>query len=136
MRVLLDSNVWLSILNFRRGFCRRLWWRMKKECDVFSGRPIVREVEEKLKLKFRRKAQHIARLAKYVAEHTAQIELSETPPKICRDADDDLILALAVNADCKFIITGDKDLLVLDGHAGIRIVTPRAFTESQGWQME
>lgn len=135
MRVLLDSNVLLSILDSRRGFCRRLWRRIKKECVVLSGRPITREVEEKLRLKFRRTARHAARLAKYIAERTTEIELSGIPSAICRDPDDDLILALAMKANCEFIITGDKDLLVLDGHAGIRIVNPRAFAELQGWQI-
>lgn len=136
MRVLLDSNVWLSIINSRRGFCRRLWSRIKRECEVFSGAAIVSEVEEKLLVKFRRSSREAARLADHVAERTHEIELSKVPPAICRDPDDDAVLALAIEAKTEFIITGDKDLLVLDGHAGIRIVTPRAFAELHRWQIE
>lgn len=49
--------------------------------------------------------------------------------QICRDADDDLILgtALAANADC--LVTGDKDLLVLQQFQGIDILRPRDFAD-------
>lgn len=136
MRVLLDSNIWLSVIHSRRGFCRRLWLRIRREHEVFSGRSIAREVEEKLRLKFRRSPAEAARLAEFVIERTSTISLNDMPATICRDPDDDWILALAVEANCEFIITGDKDLLALDGHDGIRIVTPRAFAELQGWKME
>lgn len=103
---------------------------------MFSGSPLVCEVEEKLRVKFRRSSREAKRLAAHISEKTNSIELSATPPAICRDPDDDWILALAVEAKCEFIITGDKDLLALDGHAAIRIVTPRAFAELQGWELD
>lgn len=135
MRVLLDSNIWLAILS-RRGFCRRVWRRLKRECVPFSGDWILGEVEEKMHSKFGATARAAVKYAGYVRDVTRNVVLHSSPPQICRDADDDNVLALAVEAKCEFIITGDKDLLVLDGHDGMRIVTPRAFAELQGWQME
>lgn len=44
-----------------------------------------------------------------------------------RDIKDDKFLACAVEAKADYIITGDKDLLVLKEHEGIKIVTPREF---------
>lgn len=41
-----------------------------------------------------------------------------------------MVLACALGGDADFIVTGDQDLLVLDGHPDMqrpRIVTPRAF---------
>ena len=49
-----------------------------------------------------------------------------------RDPDDDWILATAVAANAEFLITGDKDLLILGSHASIPIVTPRQFIERTG----
>ena len=46
---------------------------------------------------------------------------------ICRDKDDDNIIAGAKAAGVDYIITGDKDLLILLEYKGIKIVTPRAF---------
>ena len=54
-------------------------------------------------------------------------EIIDPPPlpvPVSRDPDDDAVLALAVAAQADLIISGDADLLVLDAHAGIRIVTP------------
>jgi putative PIN family toxin of toxin-antitoxin system len=57
--------------------------------------------------------------------------LPEIAP-ICRDPNDDHVIAtaLAVNAD--FIVTGDKDLLALTQYQSIRILTPRAFLTEFG----
>jgi len=46
---------------------------------------------------------------------------------VCRDPDDDNILAAAISGKCDCIITGDKDLLVLKQYLGINIFNPRDF---------
>jgi hypothetical protein len=57
--------------------------------------------------------------------------LPEIDP-ICRDPNDDHVIAtaLAVNADV--IVTGDKDLLELSQYQSIRILTARAFLTELG----
>ncbi len=44
-----------------------------------------------------------------------------------RDPADDKFLGCALAANATYIVTGDKDLLVLDPWRGIRVVTPRMF---------
>ena len=55
---------------------------------------------------------------------TAGKQLSQI---VGRDVKDDKFLACAVEAKTDYIITGDKDLLVIKEYAGIKIVTPREF---------
>lgn len=43
---------------------------------------------------------------------------------ICRDPDDDLILATALAAKADLLVSGDDDLLTLESYEGIEIVTP------------
>jgi uncharacterized protein len=47
----------------------------------------------------------------------------------CRDPKDDKFLSLAVTANASCIITGDKDLLVLNPFQNITIVTPAGFLQ-------
>lgn len=49
--------------------------------------------------------------------------------KICRDAQDDIFINLAISANAEMIISGDKDLLELNGYKGIKIITPREFLD-------
>lgn len=44
-----------------------------------------------------------------------------------RDIQDDKFLACALEAKADYVVTGDKDLLVLKEFEGVKIVTPREF---------
>ena len=54
---------------------------------------------------------------------------TDVPPLhgVCRDPNDDMVLACALAAVAEYLVTRDKDLLVLRQYAGIAIVTPEAF---------
>ena len=56
------------------------------------------------------------------------IRVEETIEASC-DPDDDKFLELAIAGDAEIIVSGDKDLLVLDPFRGVRIVRPRAFVD-------
>lgn len=59
----------------------------------------------------------------------------ELRPIRCRDPKDDPIRACALGGDADYLVTGDDDLLVLDGEAALgklHIVTPRAFLDVLG----
>lgn len=54
-------------------------------------------------------------------------EVMEPPPlpqPVCRDPDDDQVLALALAAKVELIVSGDNDLLSLGGFEGIPIIAP------------
>jgi len=62
-----------------------------------------------------------------LAEIRLLAEIIEPPPlpqPVCRDPDDDELLALALAAQAEFIISGDNDLLALGSFNGIPILTP------------
>jgi putative PIN family toxin of toxin-antitoxin system len=49
---------------------------------------------------------------------------------VCRDPTDDKFLELAINGYADLILTGDKDLLVLNPFRGILIVAPATFAQA------
>lgn len=53
--------------------------------------------------------------------------------QVCRDPDDDNILAAALSGPCDCVVTGDKDLLVLKRYEGVAIYSPRDFLKNEGF---
>lgn len=52
------------------------------------------------------------------------IEPPPLPQPVCRDPDDDEVLALAIAAKVELIVSGDNDLLSLRNFEGIPILAP------------
>ncbi|MGA2798603.1 MAG: putative toxin-antitoxin system toxin component, PIN family, partial [Thermoguttaceae bacterium] len=48
---------------------------------------------------------------------------------ICRDPQDDMILATAIAGNAECIVTGDEDLIVIGRYASVRILRPREFID-------
>ena len=57
------------------------------------------------------------------------VEPEALPKSICRDKDDDRVLATALTGRAAIIVSGDKDLLVLKRFRGIKIFSPRQFVQ-------
>ena len=130
MKLVLDTNVLLSAI-LAPGLCREL---VRKRCHahtLFASPGLVVELATKLSHKF---GFDPAVVPLYVA-YRQRAKLVEPPPlasPVCRDADDDVVLATAVAAQADVIVTGDDDLLVLQQFQGIRILSPRQFLELIG----
>jgi len=48
---------------------------------------------------------------------------------VCRDSNDDHVIAVALAVKAKWVVIGDLDLLDLGEHEGIRIVNARIFVD-------
>lgn len=126
MRIILDTNVLIAAF-IARGVCHRLLEYCISRHDLVASEFILDEVRNKLSAKFKY-APGVA--AETVSLLRSQIEVVSPAPldkPVCRDADDDNILAAAMAGGCKCIITGDKDLLVLRQFRGIDILSPSDF---------
>lgn len=128
MRVLLDTNVLFAAF-VTHGVCAGVYEECLLHADIIVSTHILNELAEHLtgKGKFTKaEAQEVVRAVRKDAEIVAPAPL-EKP--VCRDPDDDWILATALAGGADVIVTGDKDLLVLKRFRGIPIVTPRGFLE-------
>jgi len=127
VRVLLDSNVWLAILT-TDGFCRRVWRTTRGACKFAASRDILEEVEEKLRLKFGFSDRHARLMTFFVERQTESVRVASIV-NVCRDPDDNRILAAALDSGCSVLVTGDADLLTLKKFQTVSILTPRQFLE-------
>jgi putative PIN family toxin of toxin-antitoxin system len=106
-----------------------MWRGVRGTCEIFASPEILAEIEEKLRLKFRFSPRHSRLLTAFVRRQINPVHTTGSPPAVCRDPDDDFILAAAVQSACAYVVTGDKDLLALGRLAGVAIVTPGEFAK-------
>jgi putative PIN family toxin of toxin-antitoxin system len=62
-----------------------------------------------------------------IAALSEMVELPESVPRICRDPDDDWVIACAVAGQADAIVSGDKDLLALGWAGEIPILSAAQF---------
>lgn len=133
LRVTPDVNILVSGTLFRGGASGEILAAWQEErLALVTCETIVAQYEDVLR------SPRIQRKYKFVNNHTVAASaaalrtysiLAEpvNVPRVCRDPDDDVVLACAVTGQADYVISGDQDLLVLNTHEGIPILTPRAF---------
>ena len=131
MIAVLDTNVWVSGIINGLGPPGRIiaLWRNDYFKVVISPL-LIGELERALTYPRVRAAiqRPEEEVHSFVAE-LARIAVSlETPNlDVSRDPDDNRFLEAAIAGDADFLVTGDRDLLTLEEHEGIAIVTPARF---------
>jgi putative PIN family toxin of toxin-antitoxin system len=131
MRLVLDTHVLIAAF-ITHGVCNELLEYCALHHEVVLSPFILAEVEEKLVQKFgysAREAEDVVRLLKSRFAVVTPVRLEAA---ICRDADDDEILATALAGACECIVTGDRDLLALQHLEGLRMVSPSGFWAAEG----
>lgn len=130
LRLLLDTNVVVSGLLWGGHSRRLLELALTDTIALYSSPVLVDELSQTM---------HYAKLAKritalqttaqsLVVHYSAMVTLvvpQQVPRVIAQDADDDQVLACAVEAHAHLIASGDRHLHSLGGnYQGVRIVTP------------
>ena len=129
MRAVIDTNVLLSGLLWH-GTPHALLEQVRNgELTLISSPALLSELADVIS---RPKFDAILVRSKTSINHTLAelhrlVEVIKPPPlpqPVCRDADDDEVLATAIAGLADFIVSGDDDLLSLKIYRDIPIVTP------------
>jgi uncharacterized protein len=128
MNVVFDTNVFIAAL-ITEGLCSRLLRRARAgEFALVACPVILEEIQRALRQKFKLTRDEITWATAPIVEAISRMLEPETSiTGICRDADDENILACAVAARAEYLVTGDADLLTIGSFREVTIVSPRDF---------
>ena len=126
MKIVLDTNVLIAAL-IARGVCHEPLEYCALRHVLFTSEFILEETQEKLIDKFGYPAELTAEAVSVLRSRMKVVTPSRLEGQVCRDPDDDNILAAEVSGNCDCVITGDRDLLVLKRYVGVDIFSPRDF---------
>ena len=135
MRLFVDTNIFIAYLISPRkdSFVTLLLEKIEEgEITLLVSEGLLDEIEVTVKRKAKllkiigedRLAQFIAML-KLISEEIPKI--NEPIPPITRDPKDDYLIAYSVVGQADYLISGDKDLLVLEEIHGVKILTSGEF---------
>lgn len=128
MRIFIDSNIIISAIVYDRNELEIIKSLLQKGHQLVISYHIHEEI-------FRVMLEKFPEYAVLVDENIRLFHLEIIPSNkyldavdqfdMVRDKYDRHVLAAAVSSNCDLIITGDKDLLVLDSCRNIRILTSK-----------
>jgi putative PIN family toxin of toxin-antitoxin system len=134
-KVVLDTNVWVSILLEKSLSEEFVPLIESKRIDVYLSYELLRELARVLTYP---KIDEILRAANVspesaltsVVKSVKLVRPRHTVHSIREDPTDDRVLECALACKSKTIVSGDHHLLTLKQFRGIRILTPREFLQT------
>jgi putative PIN family toxin of toxin-antitoxin system len=126
VKVFPDTNVLVAAFA-TRGLCVDLLRTVLAKHELVQGQIVLVELERVMRDTLRVPEAVTAAALDLLREYpVTTVDGPVTRPK-CRDKDDAVVLACAIAAGADVLVTGDRDLLVLAGKTGVRIVDPRGL---------
>ncbi len=129
MRVVLDTNVFISGIHWKGDSERVLKAWMNEDFDLVSSFPIIRElvrilVDFKVPLSY----SEISWWESLILERSILVVPTEEVD-IVTDPDDNKFVEAALEGKAEYVVSQDKHLLVLEEFRGIKFVHPKDFLE-------
>jgi uncharacterized protein len=125
VRVVFDTNVIVAGI-VAEGLCREILEIHLPEHTAILSEVLWDELVSTLRRKFGLTPDDLPILALY-KQHADWHKPTKLTEAVCRDRDDDWVLATALAGEAEVIVTGDADLLTLAAYAGIDVLSPRQF---------
>jgi uncharacterized protein len=128
VKVFLDTNVVVSALA-TRGLCADLYERLLTEHEIVIGEPVIIEVLDVLKRKFRANRELLTKVEAELRLLRVVPAQAVAPALPIRDVDDPWVIACASQANVDCFVTGDAELLALERINNLPIISPRVCWE-------
>ena len=131
IKVIFDTNVWISFLIGKRLTSLKEYISTGKITIVTTEQLLkeIKEVTGRERLKKYFPQQSVIELLDLLETIAEKVEIKPTH-FLSRDPKDNFLLNLIDFSKADFVVTGDKDLLVLDRFKTAAILTPADFEEA------
>jgi putative PIN family toxin of toxin-antitoxin system len=126
VKIVFDTNVLIAAF-IAKGTCHTIVEYCLRSYACFTSTFILNELQEKLVERFNYTEADASQVIKFLGSKMIIVQPSPLEQPVCRDPDDDNVLATAFAAMADCLITGDKDLLVMGSISGIEILKPANF---------
>ncbi len=127
MKIVLDTNVLISGIFWGGSPMELLELWAKEKFEVVVSPLILDEYERVLNEMERKRPSGLTDEWQGFIVRNSILIRPEGTFRLCRDPNDDKFLHCAVSAGAKFLVSGDKDLLILKRVSETDILTPKAF---------
>lgn len=130
IRAIIDTNIFISGTMWKGTPHKVLeLWSLSKFKLVVSA-DIVNEYELILHNFLSHQPELISQILETIRMNSEFVQPAKLPKPICRDPKDEMFLSAATAGKVDYIVSGDKDLLVLESIFNSKIVTARHFFET------
>ncbi len=130
IRIILDTNIWISFLITKsmKGVDKLIF--NDRAVLLFSDELMTEfiDVTSREKLKPYLTKENIASLIDLIEEY-GEIVKVKSEVDTCRDKEDNFLLSLAKDGKADYLVTGDKDLLVIESFSKTKIISLADFLE-------
>lgn len=125
MRYVFDANVIISALLFENSKPAQVLRYALENGEVLLSLDLLEELNEVLgRERFNQyvTSEEREEFLEALVERAVLVEITENVQE-CRDPKDDKVLELALNGEAQYIISGDRDLLVLHPFRDVLVIT-------------
>ena len=124
MNLIFDTNVLVAAFS-THGICNSLFEYAIENCTIVLSDYILDEVHNILTNKFKMPEKNANDIRLFLIDSCFISDYKIFSDQISRDKNDDTILGIIDKKRVDYLVTGDKDLLVLKKYNNIPIVSPR-----------
>lgn len=129
IRVILDTNLWISILITKNSILDDVL--SIKNVQIIVSQNLLNELHDvTIRPKFRKyfSIDRVEELLKKIRKYTKMIRV-RTIVTQCRDSKDNFLLELAIDGKAHFLLTGDSDLLDIERIGRTSIIKVQEFLQ-------
>ncbi|MEO8569353.1 MAG: putative toxin-antitoxin system toxin component, PIN family [Ginsengibacter sp.] len=123
-RVIIDTNLWISFL-LTKNFTRLDTIISNKKLILLFSQELIDEIVEVTQRKKFRKYFPLDDIESLMIKIKSRAEFIKIESIItdCRDPNDNFLLSLSIDGNATHLITGDRDLIILENYGATKILT-------------